>query len=40
MYQVNKRDGKVAESGTHDSLLALGGEYSKLYQNQFAGIQT
>ncbi len=34
------RDGIVAESGTHSSLLALGGEYAKLYQNQFAGIQT
>lgn len=34
------RGGVVAESGTHESLLALGGEYAKLYQNQFAGIQT
>ena len=34
------RDGAVAESGDHDTLLALGGEYAKLYQNQFAGINT
>ena len=34
------RDGKVAEAGDHDTLLALGGEYAKLYQNQFAGIST
>ena len=34
------RDGRVAESGDHDTLLALGGEYAKLYQNQFAGIST
>ena len=34
------KNGVVAESGTHESLLALGGEYSILYQNQFAGIQT
>ena len=34
------RDGTVAESGDHDTLLALGGEYAKLYQNQFAGINT
>lgn len=34
------RDGVVAESGDHDTLLALGGEYAKLYQNQFAGIST
>ncbi len=34
------RDGKVAESGDHESLLARGGEYAKLYQNQFAGIST
>ena len=34
------RDGVVAESGDHDTLLAKGGEYAKLYQNQFAGIAT
>lgn len=34
------RDGRVAESGNHETLLARGGEYFNLYQNQFAGIQT
>lgn len=34
------KDGVVAEAGNHDELLALGGEYSKLYSNQFAGIAT
>ena len=34
------RDGVVAEAGDHDTLLSLGGEYAKLYQNQFAGIAT
>ncbi len=34
------RDGKIAEQGDHETLLALGGEYAKLYQNQFAGIAT
>ncbi len=34
------KDGHVAESGNHEELLALGGEYSKLYKNQFAGIAT
>jgi ATP-binding cassette subfamily B protein len=29
-------DGRIAESGTHDQLLALGGRYSDLYQTQFA----
>ncbi len=32
------RDGADAEAGRHERLLALGGEYAKLYQNQFAGI--
>jgi len=27
-------DGKIAESGTHEELLALGGLYSKLYNLQ------
>lgn len=27
-------DGRIAEEGTHDSLLALGGEYAKLYEVQ------
>jgi ATP-binding cassette subfamily B protein len=34
------RNGVVAESGDHNTLLAKGGEYAKLYQNQFAGIAT
>ena len=34
------KDGKVAEAGNHEELLALGGEYNKLYSNQFAGIAT
>ena len=34
------KEGHVAESGTHDTLLSLGGEYAKLYQNQFAGLAT
>ncbi len=34
------KDGTVAESGDHDSLLTLGGEYAKLYRNQFAGVAT
>ena len=34
------REGRVVESGSHDELLSLDGEYSKLYKNQFAGIAT
>ena len=34
------RDGVVVEAGDHDTLLSLGGEYAKLYSNQFAGIAT
>lgn len=34
------KDGKVAEAGNHDALLAMNGEYAKLYSNQFAGIAT
>ena len=34
------KDGNIAESGNHEELLARGGEYYKLYQNQFAGIAT
>ncbi len=37
---VVMRDGVIAEAGNHDQLLLLGGEYSKLYANQFAGIAT
>ncbi len=32
------RDGVIAESGDHETLLAAGGEYAKLYSNQFAGM--
>lgn len=32
--------GEIVEIGTHDELLARGGEYSKLYASQFAGIAT
>ena len=34
------RDGLIAEAGDHETLLAKGGEYAKLYSNQFAGIAT
>ena len=34
------RDGEVAESGKHEELLALNGEYAKLYNSQFAGVAT
>ena len=34
------RNGMVAEAGDHDTLLKKGGEYAKLYSNQFAGIAT
>jgi subfamily B ATP-binding cassette protein MsbA len=33
---VVMRDGAIVERGTHDQLLALGGEYSKLHDLQFA----
>ena len=34
------KDGQVAESGNHDELLSLDGEYAKLYSSQFAGVAT
>jgi ATP-binding cassette subfamily B protein len=34
------KNGKIAEAGNHDTLLLQGGEYHKLYENQFAGIAT
>lgn len=33
-------DGKVAELGSHDELIAQKGHYYTLYQNQFAGLKT
>lgn len=32
--------GVIAETGNHEELLALDGVYSRLYKNQFAGIET
>ena len=34
------KDGRVAEAGNHEELLALDGEYAKLYSSQFAGVAT
>ena len=34
------KNGVIAEHGNHEELLAAGGEYAKLYQNQFAGVAT
>ena len=34
------RAGKIAEIGSHDELLSKNGEYTKLYNSQFAGIAT
>lgn len=31
-------NGRVVEAGNHEELLALGGEYHKLYSSQFAGV--
>jgi ATP-binding cassette subfamily B protein len=31
--------GKIVERGTHDSLLAAGGVYAKLYDEQFRGAE-
>ena len=28
-------DGRIAEKGSHDELLALGGEFARLYKMQF-----
>ena len=34
------KDGQISEAGNHEERLKKGGEYHKLYQNQFAGIAT
>ena len=34
------KEGRVAEAGNHEELLALNGEYAKLYSSQFAGVAT
>ena len=34
------KNGTVAETGSHEELLAQKGEYFTLYQNQFAGFST
>ena len=34
------KNGVIAEAGDHETLLAMDGEYAKLYSNQFAGIAT
>lgn len=34
------KGGVIVEEGSHDELLAMKGEYEKLYQNQFAGFAT
>lgn len=33
-------DGRIVESGNHEELLRMKGVYYRLYQNQFAGLQT
>ena len=34
------KDGHIVEQGGHDTLLAQGGFYAKLYNSQFEGVQT
>ncbi|MBR7185091.1 MAG: ABC transporter ATP-binding protein [Clostridia bacterium] len=34
------KGGVICESGSHEELLAMGGEYAALYRNQFAGFAT
>jgi ABC-type multidrug transport system fused ATPase/permease subunit len=33
------KDGRIAEQGSHEELLAAGGEYHRLYRLQFAGTE-
>ena len=33
------KDGRIIEQGTHESLLAQGGFYKKLYESQFLGVR-
>ena len=34
------KDGHIVEPGGHDTLLAQGGFYAKLYNSQFEGVET
>jgi len=34
------KDGHIVEQGDHDTLLAQGGFYAKLYNSQFEGVET
>ena len=34
------KDGHIVEQGDHDTLLAQGGSYAKLYNSQFEGVET
>ena len=34
------KDGRIVEQGDHDTLLAQGGFYAKLYNSQFEGVET
>lgn len=34
------KDGKIAEQGSHEALLALGGEYARLYEEQTTAISS
>ena len=34
------KDGHIVEQGDHDTLLARGGFYAKLYNSQFEGVET
>ena len=34
MVRITMEDGGIAEEGTHETLLAAGGEYARLYEIQ------